>query len=175
MVTYKSHGLTAADLDTYDILLCFTRSDASHLAKLQAESKDPARIIVLHECRGISSEDCVKDPKKIRELISHTKMAIKRFITEELGDWSDSLERRTNYRTQEMVLPGRDLNYAGTGNSLTDPDKLKEIERKTGCAIKVARYKGGMEKVLVSIIGPRGSLNEAATLISPGTKTSSDN
>ena len=166
MKFYSPFGFAATDLSTYDVILCFTRTDANRIAKFEPEHKDGARVIVLPGCRDISSEDCAKDPEKIRELIASIKSAVKGFITQELGEWVDGAVKRTkSYRTLQLLLPGRDLNFAGTGDFLTDGDKIKEHESKSGCAIKVTKYKGSTREVLVSIIGPKDHLAKAAALM----------
>ena len=166
MKFYNPFRFLGTDLSTYDVILCFTRTDASLIAKFEAEHEDRARVIVLPGCREISSEDCAKDPKKIGELISNIKSAIKGFITQELGDWVDGAVKRTkSYRTLQLLLPGRDLNFAGTGDFLTDGDKIKEYESKSGCSIKVTKYKGSTKEILVSVIGPKDHLAKAAALM----------
>ena len=168
---YNPHGLTKSDLTTYDIILCFTQSDASKISELGTDpnrSDITAKVIVLQECRFISSVDCTKDPKKIKELIPNIKIAIKSFISTELGDWVDgSIERTKTYRTLQFLLPNHRLNFAGPHQDLMGGEKLKEYEKKTGCIIKVTKYKDSMKEVLISIIGPKEHLLEAATLIKP--------
>lgn len=174
MKLYGMQGCTAADLSSYNIIVCFTQTDATRLRELQASemkrtgTKVLARLVMLPGCRAFSTEDCFKDPKKIGELIGNIKSGIKEFISKELGDWSDgSLQRTANYRTSELILPKDRLNFAGPNESLEDGPKLKEYERKSGCTIKATKYKGSTKEVLVSIFGPRERLFEAGSLLIP--------
>ncbi len=169
MKFYNRHGFTAHDLTLYDTILCFTHTDASSISKLDTQSEKragTAKIIVLPGCRDISSEDCAKDPKKIQELISNIKTAIKGFISRELEDWNDGLVERTqSYRTLQLLLPGLNPRFEEANDFLTDTDKRKEYEIKSGCTIKVTKYKGSTKELLVSIVGPKEHLKEAAALV----------
>ena len=162
MKSYNLHGFTKADLSTYDIILCFTRTDANHLSDIKTDTPHRARVVVLPGCREISSEECAKDPTKIKELISLIKVAVKGFIGEELGDWSIEMQNTKFRRTLEFVLPGR---QAGPGVFFAPKNQLSEWANKSGCMIQITKYKGSDKEVLVSIVGPPKRLDEAAALI----------
>ena len=170
MEFYNPHGFSGADLSTYDFIICFTQTVADRILKHQAASQRSARIVVLPGCNEISSDDCAKDSAKIKELIASITAAIKGFVSEELGDWTDGkVERTKHYRTLEMVLPGANSHFWGNDDFLNDRVKRKEYENQSGCSIQVSKYKDSMKEVLVSITGPKERLSEAAALIRPGT------
>ena len=165
-------------MSTYDLILCFTRTDAARLRDTPSISSLPserrARILLLPGCNAISSEDCAKDVGKTGDLISRIKKATKRFIAEELGDWTDGMERTKTYRTLQLLLPGRDSNFAGASEALTDEGKLRELESQTGCSIHISRHQDSTKEILVSVVGPKERLAEAAALLRPDTEANTD-
>ena len=164
MKDYHPCGFTKSDLSTYDIILCFRRTDANDLSQVQIDGQR-ARVIVLPGCGDISSDDCANDPAKIKVLISNIKTAVKGFISEELGDWTIELKRNKDFRTLQMVLPTRET---GSGASFATQEKVTEWAQKSGCLIRVSNYKASTKQVLVSIVGPKEHLDETETLIRKG-------
>ncbi len=72
-----------------------------------------------------------------------------------------------NHQTLQFFTNVASLRYLipGVEQSLQGGQKLKEIENKPGCSVKVTKYSREQNRILVSIIGHQERLNEASSPI----------
>lgn len=170
MKTYVDIKISPADFITYHYILSYHSqiSDLSIMrdaARIQNPGIDLARIIALEGCNSIGSLDCERDERHIDLLIPCIKAAIVKFISEPPFNWS---------MNEMQAVPSRHiLQFVTSTSSLTclvpgEPLQggwLREIERRSGCSIKVTAYRIGHQNAHISIIGPKDRLSEAKRLL----------
>lgn len=170
MKTYVDIKISPADFITYHYILSYHSliSDLSTMrdaAQIQNPGIDLARIITLEGCNSIGSLDCERDEQYIDLLIPSIKAAVARFISQSSFNW---------YMNEMRAVPNRHiLQFVTIISSLTcvvpgkplQSETLREVERQSGCSVKVTAYRIGHRNAHISIIGPKDRLLEAKRLL----------
>ena len=170
----KSQGsfpLTGNDLMTYQYVLSF-EPYTFLINKLREDigKQNPnvalAQIVTLEGCNDISTVNCMQDEQNIDKLIKSIKAAVKQFVAQPPFNCSTWMYTAVNYRVAQLITNDSSLKYLTPGSKepLQESQKLREIENKTGCSVKITRRRGVQDGVLVSIIGPPERLKEASSL-----------
>ena len=170
MKTYVDINISPADFITYQYILSY-HSLISHLntmrdaAQTQNPGFDIARIIALEGCNSIGSLDCERDERRIDLLIPSIKAAIVKFISQPPFNWSmNEMQAVPSRHILQFVTSTSSLTCLGPGEPLQG-GWLREIERRSGCSIKVTAYRIGHKNAHISIIGPKDRLLEAKRLL----------
>ena len=173
MNSYGSFAFTKSDFVTYHYVLSFEPYvDLIKKMRDDFQKHNPnttlAQIVMLEGCQNISTTECIQDERNIDKLIGSIKEAVKRFVSQPPFNWSPSIyTNEMNHRILHFVTNEACLKYLmpGAREPLQGGQKLKEIENKTKCSVKVTKRVGVQDGgVLVSIIGPHERLNEAVSL-----------
>ena len=175
MKSYGSFAFTQSDFGTYHYIISFEPYlDLIKKMREDFQTHHPnlalGQIVMLEGCQNISTTECMQDERNIDKLIESIKEAVKRFVRQPPFNCSPSLyTNEMNYRILHFVSKQVCLKYltpGGADEPLQGGQKLKEIENKTKCSVKVTkRLPVHDAEVLVSIIGPQERLNEAVSLI----------
>ena len=170
---YGNFAFTKSDLMTYHYVLSF-RPYIDLLKKMRddLQKQNPnvplSEIVMLEGCHHISTTDCMQDEGNIDKLIASIKGAVKRFVRQPPFNWSPSIyTNEKNHRILHFATNKACLKYLipGAGETFQGGQKLKEIENKTKCSVKVTRRLPVQDgSVIVSIIGPQERLNKALSL-----------
>ncbi|KAK0509501.1 hypothetical protein JMJ35_007895 [Cladonia borealis] len=175
MKSYRSFVFTKSDLTAYQYILSF-EPYVNRIKKMREDVQKQnaevalAQIVKLEGCENISTTvECMQDERNIDKLIESIKAAVKQFVTPPPFNWSRPLPALVNYRMLQFFTNSASLRYVNPGieEPLQGGPKLKEIEKKTGCSIKVTKYRREDQNcILISIIGHQErNLNEARSLI----------
>ena len=173
MKSYGSFAFTKSDLMTYQYILSFEPVvDLIKKMREDLRKHNPnvtlAQIVTLEGCQNIATHECMQDERNTDILIESIKEAVKRFVRQPPFNWSPSIyTNEMKYRILHFATNSACLKYLipGAEELLQGGQKLKEIENKTKCSIKVTRRRGVQDhSILVSIIGPQERLNEAVSL-----------
>ena len=127
-----------------------------------------AKIAKLEGCINISPEERVPDAQNIDMLITSIKAALKQFVAQTPFNYPPSIDTAAICgRMLQFVTNGTSLRHLtpGAQEALQGSQKLRDIENKTGCRVKVTKNLDVQNDVLVSIIGPPERLNEASALV----------
>ena len=171
--SYGSFAFAKSDLVTYHYILSFEPVvDLIKKMREDFQKHNPnvtlAQIVTLEGCHNISTNECMQDERNIDKLIESIKEAVKRFVRQPPFNWSPSIyNNEMKYRILHFATNSACLKYLipVVDEPLQGGQKLKEIENKTKCSIKVTRCRAVQDRsILVSIIGPQERLNEAVSL-----------
>ena len=174
MTSYGHFAFTKSDFMTYHYILFFgPYTDRINQMRAEVQTQNTnvplARIVMLEGCDSISTLECILDGRNIGKLIESIKAAVKKVMAQPPFNWSPSILTSGIYphRMLQFITDEASLKYLipGAGESLQGGQKLKEIENKTDCSVKVTKRLGMKHCVLVSIIGPQERLSEARGLI----------
>ena len=176
MKSHRSFVFTKSDLTAYQYILSF-EPYVNRIKRMREDVQKQnaevalAQIVQLEGCENISATvECMQDERNIDKLIESIKAAVKQFVTSPPFNWSRPIPAfSVNYRMLQFFTNSASLRYLTPGieEPLQGGQALKEIEKKTGCIIKVTKYRREDQNcILVSIIGHQErDLNEARRLI----------
>ena len=170
MKTYVDIKVSSADFITYHYILSY-HSLISHLstmrdaAQIQNPGSDLARIIALEGCNSIGSLDCERDERYIDLLIPSIKAAVAKSISQPPFNWSmNEMQAVPSRHILQFVTSTSSLRRLVPGERLQG-ERLREIERQSGCSVKATAYRIGHKNAHISMIGPKSRLLEAERLL----------
>lgn len=179
---YETHGImdqirplpqrriNTTDLTTYDIVLCCNAATRDHVEKLKLDRtrkygpEGVACLVALPHSEELWSMIRGNGSGKLNEFIATIKTSIGEFISLEIGNWSINFPRIKTYRTRQELLYEPSLNTYHPGKPLRGP-RVLEIEKETGCSIRIAKTAPPSDKISLSINGPEEMVMKAWLLL----------
>lgn len=181
MQSIGSVGITEADFNSYQYILCFNTAAEQILKTLLHEyrtktnhsfSLSLAKIQLLPDCDPFVPAEAFADPTKMVAIITSIKAAIKGFLTTEFGwDVNACATGTSGQRTLQILLKTEEMRHfcsENGGNINMDLDLMKRWRDVTGCSFWIAFRRTtsmGKNEWLISIIGSQANLKQAEGLV----------
>lgn len=163
--------LQAVDFNSYNLILCFSASDANTIGNLKRdivpgnpETNFQRRIRHVPGCERFLGVDC-QDTKTRDELVAAVGEMVDKFTEAEYGEWYNKVKAPSDMRYRTLQFEMQETDLPSTSRDpvpLNEIPKVKEWEKASGCSIKITRNRApsngtSEEMCTVSVIGPKGS------------------
>ena len=169
---YQASAFTVDELVQYHyVLLCGPYGSKMIRIYKEAQERFPnktlATIIQLESCDRVVSKTYLKDDSGRDEVIESIGKEIFKIVRQPPLNFPKTKSGiGFSRQVRAFVTYTSNLKYLEDSKEfLEGGQNLKNVERLSGCTVKVTRYRSGQHKVLVSILGRADCLDYAKSLI----------